>query len=182
MTFPVKYYKLTIMKTKKSKTQAKPDFTEPEYEALMEIIDLNRTELGKLCDVSPHAVSWWRSQGKIPRRHLKVLLSILIEKMRGHKLTPIEEKIMKVFIAKHLMTEEHLKQLRDGVTPDFMSPKTLDHYNDSEEYDAETQSPSHVEGSIASKLRDLTDYDLEELVDEIQNRGWIINLSRKEPT
>lgn len=167
---------------KKTITISKDDF-----DTMMEALQLTREQVGKLCNVSPHGVSWWRSGQKIPYKHLVRLATELVRQLHIRPETELDTKALDVFQRKNALSdlEGSAKNQSLGV---YYNPKSAFHglaFNslDNEliksalkgDTDALASEPRRVQPFSNQDLVDQKDqllalFDIDDLLREIKRR------------
>ncbi|OQW54938.1 MAG: hypothetical protein A4S09_17290 [Proteobacteria bacterium SG_bin7] len=131
--------------------------TRHQFDDLMAALGGTHEEVARLCGKSlgPQAVSWWRQSERIPFAHLNRLASELVRQLQSREPTEIDKRALQ-----YLKTAKALIDASGTAVKDPRSAIQLQ---------PEIQRPSlgvSLEG-----------FKLEELVEEIEKRGWDVNLS-----
>jgi transcriptional regulator with XRE-family HTH domain len=149
-----------------------PEVKPHEIDEILEALGMNKSQLATLCNARPSTISWWYSNKAIPTARLSSLAHQLALKINA---TPELEKGAEKAIATFCrILGKDFKYFLDQATKyPVIHPrgKLEDNVND------EPLPRLTTEGVHYPVLKD---YSIELLVDEIEKRGWTVNLSRKE--
>jgi hypothetical protein len=133
--------------------------TRQQFDDLLAALGGTHEEVAHLCGktIGPQAVSWWRQSERIPFAHLNRLASELIRQLQSRETTEIDKRALQ-----YLKTA---KALMDATGTAVSDPRSAIQFQ-----------PEVQRHSLSVSLED---FKLDELVEEIEKRGWHVNLSRR---
>lgn len=181
-------------KMKKTITISKADF-----DAVMAALQLTREEVGRLCNVSPHGVSWWRSGGKVPYKHLVRLAVELVRQLHGRPQTELDSKALEIFKKNNALSlidaQGSAQNMSLGVYYDprsalsgtILNKSNFENMKSAIQGDEDTheQEPRRVLPLLGECKLDqfnqlLSAISLEDLLHEIGRRGFKVQIEPKE--
>lgn len=154
-----------------------------DFDIIVDALKLKREEIGQLCGVSAHAVSWWRSGQKIPHKHLVRLATELIFQLRDRPETRLDSQALKIFQQAQALdraegsalgltseTYHNQKSPFDGIKFNSLNNEVVNSL-------VEIKGVSSKDNKNDTLLSLIT---LEELLREIGRRGFKVQIEPKE--
>ena len=152
--------------------------TKDELMNLINVLGMNRMQFAHFCAVSANTVGWWLKEGNVPKFRFERVARGLDKRIADQTLLTFEQKKAKALVERVMGMPLAVIVASGSVT----SPTSKSAFNSEKEgveYRAGPIQPLSTNEGADQNDQSLLNFTDQELVRELERRGWSVSLGLK---